>query len=857
MSIHRHTVLRLSTGCLVLMLLAPVVPAADKAPQDIDREWRERFVMGYDADVYRNRARVQAQAIAEFEASRHSTDPRMRLQAAARYFYAIDDDSADCKVLDESLRDARAAGPQYQAELFDLAIASVGSGNGSHCQEFLSMAELEALARALGDPARMYYVLEARSYAAMNAGRVNELLEIRARQADYAIADFQRAYTLWARAQAERIAGPGPNRAEALFQQALALTDSREFEALHLHQLVGLHRAAVDDKRPAVAQQYMQRALPGVLSGVVGARDSAYYLSLFARHLAQTGETQRALDLLDRSRGFHTDSKLVSMYRSRTLLEIYAALGTPGAYAKGMREVRNMEALLKNANYFGPGSAHAAKLEISSFFEAFGRYEAALDAIKDANQAAEARQKLVNEKARVELQERLHVAAKEKENAELKSQAELQAARQRGWIIAFGVAACGVAGAAGALGMAVRRGRRLTMVTADLKQRSALLTAACHDLRQPVHALGMLTELGSDVQPHPDRFSEWLQSVRRSAASLSEMLDELMDLGRLDSGQYTPHLSDVSLADVLHDIQLHFGSLARRKGLTLELAQTQCHVVSDRHLLRRILFNLISNAIRYTDAGFVRVEVHLASDGLQLTVRDSGPGIPPEKVEHAFRDYVRLNPIKAGEGLGIGLPIVRRAADLLRHDLHLVSSPGGGTAASLRLPLSVSARPAEAPAQDHARQPARTGTIALLEDDMDVREAVTALLLAWGYTVRAAGNVPALLAESPGVPFKPDLLITDLHLVGTTGLEAIAALREALQEPDLPALLITGDLDPAITSQAALARAYLANKPLVPSKLDALVRQLINPQAAAPLPAVSKASVHSWLASYKSRKARH
>ena len=169
----------------------------------------------------------------------------------------------------------------------------------------------------------------------------------------------------------------------------------------------------------------------------------------------------------------------------------------------------------------------AFKLRASAFWEKFGDPAKALRALKEANQAGEALQKISSETARVELQERLNVAAKDKENAQLKAEAALQEARQRGWITAFVVALLGVAGTGTALSLAVRRGRRLTQVSAELQARNAeleqrsatriqLLAAACHDLRQPAHALGMLAELGDEAQTHPARFDAWLQSVRRS-----------------------------------------------------------------------------------------------------------------------------------------------------------------------------------------------------------------------------------------------------------------------------------------------------------------------------------------------------
>lgn len=159
------------------------------------------------------------------------------------------------------------------------------------------------------------------------------------------------------------------------------------------------------------------------------------------------------------------------------------------------------------------------------------------------------------------------------------------------------------------------------------------------------------------------------------------MLDELMDLGRLDGGHYAPQLSPVSMHELLQEVKLHFEGLAARKGLRLEVLPApglaEVDIVSDRHLLRRIVFNLVSNAVKYTDTGFVRVKLSADATGraVQLAVQDSGPGIPPDKLDDVFRDYVRLNPMQAAEGLGIGLSIVRRASELLGHSLQLVSPP--------------------------------------------------------------------------------------------------------------------------------------------------------------------------------------
>ena len=251
-------------------------------------------------------------------------------------------------------------------------------------------------------------------------------------------------------------------------------------------------------------------------------------------------------------------------------------------------------------------------------------------------------------------------------------------------------------------------------------------------------------------------------------------------------------------------------------------------MVPDRHLLRRILFNLVSNAIKYTDTGAVSILV--AADGAlaRLTVQDTGPGIPPDKLDDVFRDDVRLNPLKAAEGLGIGLSIVRRAAELLGHPLSLRSEPGQGTAVSLSLPVSAAPRGDMPPRTPEAAGASTGALIAVMEDDVDVRDAMTALLAPWGYRVVAGADASSLLATRGEQALVPALVITDLHLDGSNGLTEVERLRQALQAPTLPALLVTGDLDETVTRQAAQARVFVAHKPLPPDKLAGLIRQVFD-----------------------------
>ena len=862
-----------STGAVALLLCCAPASADDNG---IDRAWRQRQVEGNFADAWRRPAQALQQAEQALAAARSSGDLVQELRAVARMLTVRSGlDSAGCQLARQSIERATEGGVAFRSELFDIVTAAVARNDGGDCKIAHSAEGLMQLARELGDPARIFFVHFALASEHFGAGRYVDDVRANAAAEEFAITPIQIAVLKMWRSQSilsvNRESTSGQASARQLLEQGVALVDAVQFPRYSAvaYTLLGRLDDFMGDKPRSELHLTKALELYATLD-----ESSPATVTFLAKVLSQSGRGLTALGWLDKGwPRLRPDQLVLRRAFAEEYVRAYGAIGTPKAYESGLTWLTEARRLIQISGEDPLVTEEQLTVE-SEFFERFGRHTEALKALKAANSAARQREQLASEKARVELQEQLNVAAKDKENAQLRAEAELQAAQQRGWIVAFAVAAVGVAVAGAALAAAMRRGRRLALLSAELEQqngelerrgerlavisreleqrngeleqRSAsrirLLAAACHDLRQPAHALGVLAELGSDAQQEPSRFGAWLQSVKRSTASLGEMLDELMDLGRLDGGHYTPQLSDVSLAELLQDVALHFGGLARRKGLTLEVVPADGHVVSDRHLLRRIVFNLVSNAIKYTDTGFVRVSAQpdADADAVQLRVQDSGPGIPPDKLDDVFRDYVRLNPTKAAEGLGIGLSIVRRAAELLGHGLTLASPPGEGTTVTLQLPLSIATSPAEvappgADATGHAQ-----GTLVLLEDDPDVREAMAAFLQRQGYTVVAGADASAVLTQQQGLHAAPGLVITDLHLQGSNGLVEVARLREALQAPQLPALLVTGDMDAAIAAEAAQAQVCLAHKPLAPHKLVALVGQLLQARTAdaAPAPAV-------------------
>ncbi len=360
--------------------------------------------------------------------------------------------------------------------------------------------------------------------------------------------------------------------------------------------------------------------------------------------------------------------------------------------------------------------------------------------------------------------------------------------------------------------------------------KSRFLAAASHDLRQPSHALGMfvarLGQLSMDGQ-----MRELVDNLEISVQAMQDLLDGLLDLSRLDSGNVQLRISVVDLNELLSSVRHSLAGMAEAKGLRLHIRPTRLWAFSDAALLQRMLVNLVINAIRYTESGTVLVACrpHEGGKGVRLEVWDSGIGIPAEHHEDIFKEFYQLAN-RAGDrnfGMGLGLNIVQRSAALLGHRIALRSQEGCGTRFTLLLEAAAPSPAAHSLSNPEQAAPGDiTGMqLLLIEDNDNAREAVKGLLQSWGCTVQVASS----LAEATALvstAWMPDVIVSDFHLVASEdGIVCIRTLR-ALAGRNIPACLISGDTHDDFLQAVVAAELPLLHKPVRPAKLRSLLRRL-------------------------------
>ncbi|MFN7183439.1 MAG: hybrid sensor histidine kinase/response regulator [Thermomonas haemolytica] len=360
------------------------------------------------------------------------------------------------------------------------------------------------------------------------------------------------------------------------------------------------------------------------------------------------------------------------------------------------------------------------------------------------------------------------------------------------------------------------------------RARSRLLAAASHDLRQPLYALTLFSSTLRAGETDPARL-ERIQHIEECVASLDQLFSELLDLSRLEAGSMRAQPVAVRLDEVFDEASRNFRMLAESRGLRLVLRKTGAWVHCDRSMLARILNNLISNALRYTDSGGVLVGVrHQTSGQVRIDVWDTGCGIAAEHQQRVFEEFyqVRTPAGRTGEGargLGLGLATVRRLVDLVGGRIALASRPGKGTRIALWLDACTPAQRTPPPALDAPLDISGLRVLAI-DDEPGILQGLRTLLAEWGCDVRAAASPAEALEQLRGWFGPPDLVISDLHLGdGPDGLETLRAIARQLGEdprrPGFARLLVTGETRRDRVDAIATHQIPVLFKPVPPQRL--------------------------------------
>ncbi len=362
------------------------------------------------------------------------------------------------------------------------------------------------------------------------------------------------------------------------------------------------------------------------------------------------------------------------------------------------------------------------------------------------------------------------------------------------------------------------------------QDKSRFLAIASHDLRQPVHALGLFaTTLEKRLRGSGEEVIA--SNIVRSIDGLERSFNAMLDISRLDAGTIEPNFQHFPLRDLFRRLDMYFSGLAEHARLSLRLAPGGKSVTSDPQLLERILGNLIQNAIKYTERGGMVVVARTTATHLNIEVWDTGMGIREADLPHIFEEFYQVSRRERAriQGLGMGLAIVKRLAMLLGHSLTVKSRHGQGTMFRIGIPLGgLPGIVDETTAADTLPMAApEPRTIMILDDDEAIREGLALLLEEWGYQAIAADSFQQAERLARTLDLPPDLVLSDLHLgEGPDGIDAIEAIRRGCG-CDIPAILITGDTSHEELRRASDSGYMVLCKPVQPRKLLNALRGLV------------------------------
>jgi len=363
--------------------------------------------------------------------------------------------------------------------------------------------------------------------------------------------------------------------------------------------------------------------------------------------------------------------------------------------------------------------------------------------------------------------------------------------------------------------------------------KTRFLAAASHDILQPLNAARLYTTSLVERKRRGDD-GRLIRNVDASLEAVEEILGTLLDISRLDAGAMKPEVSAFPVADLLNQLELEFAPVAKDKGLEFSVHPSSLWIASDRRLLRRVLQNLISNAIKYTESGRVVLGCRRRTDSqLEVQILDTGPGIPKHKQTLIFKEFQRLPTNTVGtHGLGLGLSIVERIGRVLDHTIRLESHDEHGSMFSVTLPVTES-RPERRSGSGRTGAGQIAGALVLCVDNENaILDGMETLLAGWGCDVLKATGSREAIDQVRASSRIPEIILADYHLDGETGVDTIRAIRREINY-DVPAVVITADRSREVQELIRAENLKLLRKPLRPAALRAVMAQSRIRQAAA------------------------
>lgn len=364
--------------------------------------------------------------------------------------------------------------------------------------------------------------------------------------------------------------------------------------------------------------------------------------------------------------------------------------------------------------------------------------------------------------------------------------------------------------------------------------KTRFLATASHDLRQPMHSIGLLVGLIFNRATDPEVKHLSLRTTE-AVHRMERLFGSLLDISKLDAGVVKPKFETLEMNALLSSVDRVFAAQAEARSVKLRVRPSRWRVRTDSVLLERIVNNLVANALAYCQVGGVLVGCRRRGDSVLLQVWDTGPGIALEHQEAIFEEFYRVAESEGsgstlrGEdrGLGLGLSIVKRSAEVLQHPVRLQSVPGRGSRFEVQIPLALLPVTPSAPHMETSESGLAGCFIVVVDDDELNREAMSELFKQQGCLVVAAGGTEVLMGEFAQHLRSPDLIVSDYHLAnGSTAEELLSQIRERCEE-NIPALIVSSDSGGACAIWAAQAASELLVKPASSERLlEAAARAL-------------------------------